>query len=555
MAGVLAVVIIIAIAAGVGVFFLMGGTGGGGGSSEYTVTFTAENGTVDHESIKVKDGTTWKQPDSGSTLLFDDGQKVIVMPLDGFKFDSWSQPSGVVNSNITLTAKCTGAAPDEYKVSFTVTGKGSVTSSVTVKKGVTFSSQNNTMTFSDGQTVTANPDTGYVFSQWAPAKGTVTGNMSITVTFTEKPVSDPTVTIKAGTGGSVDKSSLTVKKDITWSSSGTTLTFSDGQTVTATPNSGYSFEAWDPASGTVTGDLTITASFSGGGGDEKTISFLFCDNFENDGFKSTTVYTTFFYPIIPSIWIHGTGTDMASALTSACKAFDNATITITDGKIANINGVTDGNIYLWGWKDGAWNDKNSSGGFLALSDLTITDYDYVAVVHGAASSSGTAPTPSSSPGKEGWYYGEQGGPKGTGKEVKFYLDVNFVYTTYATDVEKHSDPKTLLVPGIWIKGYANPGSLVVVAFTNALDRIGYTYNIDKGFVNYINECSGGNFLHTIWDNASGDWYKDTNEHWFGVDYVDDVDYAGMTYGAWGGETGYDTPPWPNIKAGDYNWGY
>lgn len=631
MAGVLAVVVIIAVAAGVGVFFLMGGMGGG--PSDHTVTFTAENGTADHSSITVKDGTSWQQPDSGSTLLFDDGQKVIVMPKDGFKFDSWSQPSGVVKSNLTLTAKCTAVVEDDCKVSFTVVGKGSVTNSIMVKKGSNFSSVNNKMTFTDGKEVTATPDSGYNFYSWSPGAGIVAGDMTITVTFVEKPVADykvsfaktgegslpSTITVKegttftssgnkmtfgdgqsataepaadytfgswspssgtvtsnttveivynkqgstdftvkinAGSGGNVDKSILTVKKDVTWSTSGAKLSFSDGQSVNATPSSGYTFEAWSPSSGTVTSDVTISASFTGGGGDEKTVSFLFCDNFENDNFESTTVYPTFFYPIIPGIWLHGTGTDMASALTSACKAFDNATISIDGGKITNINGVTDGCIYLWGWSQGAWVDKNSSGGYLSLSDLTITTYDYVAVVHGIPDASGKAPLPSSNPGQEGWYYGEQGGPAGSGKEVKFYLDVNFQYTTYSPDTSKtHSNPLTPLVPGIWIKGYASPGSFVMAALINALDRIGYDYNINEGFVNYVNNCSGGNFLQAIWDSSSGDWYKDTNEHYFAVDFVDETDYAALTYGAWGGEGGYTDPPWPVQRASDYKWGY
>lgn len=632
MAGTIAMVVIIAVAAGVGVYFLMGGTDSG--PSDDTVTFTSDNGTPDHTSIKVKDGTTWNQPDSGSTLLFSDGQKVLVMPKEGYKFTSWSQPSGVVKSNLTLTAKCEEIKKDEYKVTFAVgSGKGTVSESLVVKKGITFGANGNTILFSDGQTASATPAEGYDFNVWNPSNGTITADTTISATFVEKKATthsvsfkisgkgitpstltvndgttftssgnsmsfsdgqkvtaepaadyefgswnpssgtvtkdtvititynakgatDFTVTISAGTGGTVDKSTLTVKKDVTWSSSGTTLTFSDGQKVTATASSGYEFEAWSPASGTVAGNVTISASFTGGGGEEKTISFLFCDNFENDAFESTTVYPTYFYPIIPSLWIHGKGTDMASALTDACANFDGATISISDGKITDINGVKDGCIYLWGWKDNQWADKNSSGQFLSLGDLTITDYDNVAVVHGIPDDSGTAPKPSSEPGRASWYYGENGGPAGTGKEVKFYVDVNFTYTGYEGDTSKtHSDPKTLLVPGIWIKGYASPGSLVMEAFTNAMDRIGYDYNVDKGFVNWVNECSGGNFLQTIWDPSTGDWYQDTGIHHFTADYVDTVDFAALTYGAWGGETGYDIPPWPDAGASDYKWGY
>ena len=71
-----------------------------------------------------------------------------------------------------------------------------------------------------------------------------------------------TVTISAGTGGSVNKNSVTVKNGTTYTSSSNVITFSDGQTVTATASTGYNFGSWSSGSGTVTADMTITASFN-----------------------------------------------------------------------------------------------------------------------------------------------------------------------------------------------------------------------------------------------------------------------------------------------------
>ena len=67
--------------------------------------------------------------------------------------------------------------------------------------------------------------------------------------------------------GSVSSSSLYVLKNSTYVTSGSTLTLSDGRTVTATKKdaTGYTttFSNWSPTSGTITSASTVTAkSFS-----------------------------------------------------------------------------------------------------------------------------------------------------------------------------------------------------------------------------------------------------------------------------------------------------
>lgn len=550
----IAVVVIVAIAVGAGTMLVLGSSdqGGGGGSSDCTISFTAEYGTVDHTSIKVQKGTTWNQQTGSSSLVFSDGQTATVSPNSQYKFESWSIPSGTANENVTIKATCVPIVSDECTITFNVaSGEGSVPQQTVVKKGSSFNANANTMVFSDGTRVTATPGQGYVFGSWDPTQGTVTSDMSMKVSF-KKSSTDYTVTISAGTGGSVSKTSITAAKDTTWTTSGNILSFSNGQSITATPDKDYTFGSWNPASGTVTRDVTISASFVSGGGD-KTVSFYLWDNFENDGFESTDMYATYPYSIIDGIWIKGTGKTTANALEDACKTFDNATVTISNGKITNLNGVTDGNIYLWGWTGSEWIQKNSSGKYLTLDDLNDPSYQFVAIIHGAASDSGNAPSVNRTPGQIGWYYGDTITP-GSGKEVRFYLSNNFMYTTFVTDKADKSDYTTLIVPGIWIRGYADNGSHVMDAFRNALDRIGYKYDIsDDGFINSVNYCEGGNFLQAIWDNANGKYYSDSNEHWFLPDYVDETDYAALVYGAW--EGGHHTPPWPEKGALDYKWGY
>lgn len=67
--------------------------------------------------------------------------------------------------------------------------------------------------------------------------------------------------------GSVSKSSITVAKGTTYSASGNKITFSDGQSVTATAKSStssytYSFDGWSSTSGTISSAKSITANFS-----------------------------------------------------------------------------------------------------------------------------------------------------------------------------------------------------------------------------------------------------------------------------------------------------
>ena len=94
----------------------------------------------------------------------------------------------------------------------------------------------------------------------------VEGN--VTITF-EQRIQTYIVTIGVNNSGygTVNTASITVEYGTTYTVEGNVLKFSDGQTVTATPEENtaqytYAFDNWSSESGTITGTTTITANFT-----------------------------------------------------------------------------------------------------------------------------------------------------------------------------------------------------------------------------------------------------------------------------------------------------
>ena len=91
---------------------------------------------------------------------------------------------------------------------------------------------------------------------------------NVTITF-EQRIQTYIVTIGVNNSGygTVDKSSITVEYGTTYIVEGNALKFSDGQTVTATPEENtaqytYAFDNWSSESGIVNGAMLITANFT-----------------------------------------------------------------------------------------------------------------------------------------------------------------------------------------------------------------------------------------------------------------------------------------------------
>lgn len=101
----------------------------------------------------------------------------------------------------------------------------------------------------------------YTFAGWSPAVWPIAKNTVYTATYTST-VNTYTVTIATNdaTYGTVSPTSVTAPYGTSISASDNVLTIGE-TTVTATAESGYDFSSWGTLPATVTGNLTITATF------------------------------------------------------------------------------------------------------------------------------------------------------------------------------------------------------------------------------------------------------------------------------------------------------
>ena len=162
-------------------------------------------------------------------------------------------------------------------------GSVSPTSVTHIQSGTSISASSNVMTIgsgSDAVTVTATPSEGYVFGAWSgiPSTGKITGDLTASASFTSNPGPTPpgptppgptptmyTVSFMTTLGGTISPTSLSVDNGSVITVNGNVINFTSGTVVksaTATPREGYVFVSWSRTSGTVSGDLTITATFA-----------------------------------------------------------------------------------------------------------------------------------------------------------------------------------------------------------------------------------------------------------------------------------------------------
>ena len=145
-------------------------------------------------------------------------------------------------------------------------------SQILIPKGYQYTLSNNTLTaVGKTSTVSTKSITGYTtsFNGWSPSTTPVTVNSQQTVKANcTASVNSYTVTIARNNTsyGTVSSNSVSIPYGTTYSVSGSTLTFSNGTKVTASPTAatGYTttFSGWSPSSGTITGATTITANFN-----------------------------------------------------------------------------------------------------------------------------------------------------------------------------------------------------------------------------------------------------------------------------------------------------
>jgi uncharacterized repeat protein (TIGR02543 family) len=208
--------------------------------TSYAVSITSSNGSV----------TGAGQKTVGSTVT------LSATPNTGYTFSGWTVNSGGVtisNNSFTMPAEDVSITANYTAIDYTVTVGGS---NGTESGGGTYN-------FGETVTLSATPNTGYTFSGWTVNSGGVTisnnsftmpaGNVSITANYT---AIDYTVTVGGSNGTE---------------SGGGTYNFGETVTLSATPNTGYTFSGWTVNSGGVTisnnsftmpaGNVSITANY------------------------------------------------------------------------------------------------------------------------------------------------------------------------------------------------------------------------------------------------------------------------------------------------------
>ncbi len=347
-------------------------------------------------SLTVNSGSGGSATGSG---IFNYGNTptITASPSVGHAFLSWSG-SGVTNpSNASTTVSMTGNRtvtanfqPLTYALNLTAGSGGSVTGSGN---------------FTHGQTpiITATASTGFVFSSWSgdgianPASASTTVNMtqarSVSASFVPATY---TLSLTAGTGGSVSGAGV--------------YNHGSTPTITATPDTGYSFSSWsgsgvtNPSNQTTTASMTqtrdISASFtllsypliltSGEGG-----SVSGSGSFSHG--ETPTIVATPNTGYVFNSWV-GAGVSNANSATTSISMTSSRTATATfsaidytlslvaqnggsvsGGGVASygekipINAIPDLNYTFHSWSGAGLDDPNSSSTFATITgDTTIT---------------------------------------------------------------------------------------------------------------------------------------------------------------------------------------
>ena len=227
---------------------------------QYTVTFAAgSGGTVEPSAIIADYGTSITASSNTVTIGTDTATATpnSSTPQYSYSFDSWTNATGTVDGNRTITANFT-ATVNTYSVTVTVdpAGAGTITGGPFPNKeyGTAIITDGMTLTI-DGTTMTAavaDPTDQYTYS-WVGwfigateiVEGTtVTGTTAITAKFLATPVQ---YTITWITGYS------TIREKYDY---GTMPSIEDPV------KEGYYFTGWQPEVTTVTGDATYTATYT-----------------------------------------------------------------------------------------------------------------------------------------------------------------------------------------------------------------------------------------------------------------------------------------------------
>ena len=282
----------------------------------YTITIAVSPsgyGSVSRTRVTVVYGA--RITTSGSTLTIGSAD-ITATPATStsqytYSFSSWSNASGIVTGERTITANFTRTTRTytvtihEYNGSY-----GTVSpTTINVPYGTKIYRGSSTTQLYVGETlVTATPNSStaqysYSVSSWREDSSsgttitttgfTLEGDKDIYVRFTKNTRSYTiTIAVSPSGYGSVSRTSITAYYGTSITTSGNTLSIGSTD-ITATPATStsqytYSFSSWSNASGTVTGARTITANFTR---TNRTYTVTIASNNTNYGTVSKTSVT------------------------------------------------------------------------------------------------------------------------------------------------------------------------------------------------------------------------------------------------------------------------
>ena len=239
-------------------------------SASYTFNVTGNRNLVAHFQLQTYTISVSANPTAGGNVggggTYTQGQSCTVTASanTGYTFVNWTENGQQVSTNANYTFNVTGnrtLVANFTQQTYTISVSANPTAGGSVSGGGTY-------TQGQSCTVTASANTGYTFVNWtengqqvstnANYTFNVTGNRTLVANFTQQ---NYTISVSANptAGGSV-------------TGGGSNFHYNDNCTVTATPNTGYTFVNWTENgqqvstsasySFNVTGNRTLVANFS-----------------------------------------------------------------------------------------------------------------------------------------------------------------------------------------------------------------------------------------------------------------------------------------------------
>jgi len=230
------------------------GIGVSGSSIGFTLNASQANFTVSTSSFPANGGTT----SGGGTFTGGTNVTVNATPASGFTFTSWKENGNVVSTSASFSFTLTGnrtlvANFTSSAINYTVTTSSLPSGGGTTSGGGMFASGTSV-------TVNATPNSGFTFVNWTETGNVVSTSASYNFTLT----GNRTLVANFAAGTtlySITTSSSPAAGGTT--SGGGTFAAGSSRTVTATPNSGYTFSNWTESGNVVSSSASYTFSLNG----------------------------------------------------------------------------------------------------------------------------------------------------------------------------------------------------------------------------------------------------------------------------------------------------